>query len=475
VIERFLRRHRWDAAGAALAETAVASTARSGSRLRKKFCRSFNFELQGRRASDDAHRALARAAPQLPARRGAAPTSSSKTVEDTLRQANPRLADVPGPLGRWNLNRAVAHSAVSANGPQEPAADPADGGGRPHGGVVPPGPRPARRTSPARSRSRTTSWCARPSTTRSRRRWTSTALRGSARERDGVRRGVTVHCVDTTEASVLGATRSSRRGRTAFLDDEELQNRRTNAVQLRRGLNVRSHLDRRRSRSKRIEQVCATRVTPGAYDRGRSPRSPELARSGPGPGGLAAELDTSWSNVGRRSGPGPRRGRALVHHRAGGGHAARADGRRARDRRRPCAVSSRSPGSPRSTTPRERDDASRGLGAFDAGGSRVPPERRPSRCRAATPAARTTEWVARRLLAPHALVLAPRTAPEQHPIGDRPRTSCAFLLRWQHVRAGGPSFAGGRRGPARRDRPASRGHEAAASRVGARAAEATDG
>ncbi len=48
---------------------------------------------------------------------------------------------------------------------------------------------------------------------------------------------VTVHCVDTTEASVLAHEIITARP-YAFLDDEELQNRRTNAVQLRRGLNV---------------------------------------------------------------------------------------------------------------------------------------------------------------------------------------------------------------------------------------------
>src|SRR5262249_46204025 len=48
---------------------------------------------------------------------------------------------------------------------------------------------------------------------------------------------VTVHCVDTTEASVLAHEIVTARP-YAFLDDEEFQNRRTNAVQLRRGLNV---------------------------------------------------------------------------------------------------------------------------------------------------------------------------------------------------------------------------------------------
>jgi ATP-dependent Lhr-like helicase len=48
---------------------------------------------------------------------------------------------------------------------------------------------------------------------------------------------VGVHCCDTSEASVLSHEIVTARP-YAFLDDEEFQNRRTNAVQLRRGLNV---------------------------------------------------------------------------------------------------------------------------------------------------------------------------------------------------------------------------------------------
>ena len=48
---------------------------------------------------------------------------------------------------------------------------------------------------------------------------------------------VAVHCCDTTEASVLSHEIVTARP-YAFLDDEEFQNRRTNAVQVRRGLAV---------------------------------------------------------------------------------------------------------------------------------------------------------------------------------------------------------------------------------------------
>src|SRR5947209_17396840 len=48
---------------------------------------------------------------------------------------------------------------------------------------------------------------------------------------------VEVHCRDTTEPSVLAHEIITARP-YAFLDDEEFQNRRTNAVRLRRGLSV---------------------------------------------------------------------------------------------------------------------------------------------------------------------------------------------------------------------------------------------
>jgi ATP-dependent helicase Lhr and Lhr-like helicase len=55
---------------------------------------------------------------------------------------------------------------------------------------------------------------------------------------EGIESGdVSVHCVDTTEASVLSHEIINARP-YAFLDDEEFQNRRTNAVTLRRGLSV---------------------------------------------------------------------------------------------------------------------------------------------------------------------------------------------------------------------------------------------
>src|SRR5262249_58257204 len=53
---------------------------------------------------------------------------------------------------------------------------------------------------------------------------------------EGIESGaVNVHCVDTTEASALSHEIINARP-YAFLDDEEFQNRRTNAVTLRRGV-----------------------------------------------------------------------------------------------------------------------------------------------------------------------------------------------------------------------------------------------
>ena len=71
------------------------------------------------------------------------------------------------------------------------------------------------------------------------------------------RRGeVAVHCVDTTEPSVLAHEIITARP-YAFLDDEEFQNRRTNAVQLRRGLDCRP-----RRRSARSTPRPSSRCTP---------------------------------------------------------------------------------------------------------------------------------------------------------------------------------------------------------------------
>ena len=119
------------------------------------------------------HRALARPAPQLPARRSRARYVRSCDVEETLEQA---ILDAPmfQSRWRWNLNRVAPRAAVPRR-PAQPAADPAHGGRRPHGRGVPAGGGVPGQHGRARSRSPTTSSCARRSTTPCTKRSTSTA------------------------------------------------------------------------------------------------------------------------------------------------------------------------------------------------------------------------------------------------------------------------------------------------------------
>ena len=201
-----------------------------GLALRKKFCRTFNFELQAA-ASDDAvvlslgpHHSF----PLDEVRRYV----SSKTVRDTLEHA---ILDSPmfQARWRWNLNRALlvlrfragrrnpppiqrmeSDDLLAAVFPQAAACQ---------DNIVGPIEIPdhvlVRQT-------------------------VDDALH-EALDVDGVegllRRieqgQVRIHCADTTEASVLAHEIVTARP-YAFLDDEEFQNRRTNAVRLRRGLAV---------------------------------------------------------------------------------------------------------------------------------------------------------------------------------------------------------------------------------------------
>ena len=201
-----------------------------GLALRKKFCRTFNFELQAA-ANDDAivlslgpHHSFP--LEEVPG------YVNSRSVEETLQQA---VLDAPMFISRWrwNLNRALlvlrfrggrrnpppiqrmeADDLMAALFPQaaacqENVAGPID---VPDHLIV--------------------------------RQTVDDTLR-EALDVDGVRAllegieagKVAVHTVDTTEPSVLAHEILTARP-YAFLDDEELQNRRTNAVNLRRGLTV---------------------------------------------------------------------------------------------------------------------------------------------------------------------------------------------------------------------------------------------
>ncbi|MGQ0826334.1 MAG: DEAD/DEAH box helicase [Actinomycetota bacterium] len=201
-----------------------------GLALRKKFCRTFNFELQAA-ASDDAVVLSLGPHHSFPLDEVARYVHSD-SVETTLEQA---VLDAPMFLSRWrwNLNRALlvlrfrggrrnpppiqrmeADDMMAAVFPQAAACQE---------NVVGPVEIPDHLIV----------------------RQTMYDTLHEALDVDGVRAllvsiesgEVRVHTVDTTEPSVLAHEILTARP-YAFLDDEELQNRRTNAVTLRRGLNV---------------------------------------------------------------------------------------------------------------------------------------------------------------------------------------------------------------------------------------------
>jgi ATP-dependent Lhr-like helicase len=201
-----------------------------GLALRKKFCRTFDFELQAA-ASDDAivlslgpHHSfpLAEVARYV----------SSKNVEETLQQA---VLDAPMFISRWrwNLNRALLvlrFRAGRKNPPpiQRMEADDLMAAMFPQAAAC-----QDNRVGPVEI----------PDNVVVRQTIDDTLHEGL--DVDGLRallerieRGaVRVHTVDTTEPSVLAHEILTARP-YAFLDDEEFQNRRTNAVHLRRGLSV---------------------------------------------------------------------------------------------------------------------------------------------------------------------------------------------------------------------------------------------
>ena len=201
-----------------------------GLALRKKFCRSFNFELQAA-ASDDAIVLSLGPHHSFPLDEVIRYVHSAN-VEETLQQA---VLDAPMFLSRWrwNLNRALlvlrfrggrrnpppiqrmeADDFMAALFPQAAACQE---------NVVGPIEIPDHVIV----------------------RQTIYDTLHEALDVDGVRAllvaiedgAVAVHTVDTTEPSVLAHEILTARP-YAFLDDEELQNRRTNAVSLRRGLSV---------------------------------------------------------------------------------------------------------------------------------------------------------------------------------------------------------------------------------------------
>ena len=201
-----------------------------GLALRKKFCRTFNFELQAA-ATDDAIVLSLGPHHSFPLDEVVRYVSSS-TVEATLQQA---VLDAPMFLSRWrwNLNRALlvlrfrggrrnpppiqrmeADDLMAAMFPQAAACQ-------------------ENITGPIEIPDQVIV------------RQTVYDTLHEALDVDGLRAllhavesgDVAVHTVDTTEPSVLAHEILTARP-YAFLDDEELQNRRTNAVNLPRGLSV---------------------------------------------------------------------------------------------------------------------------------------------------------------------------------------------------------------------------------------------
>ena len=139
-----------------------------GLSLRKRFCRTFNFELQAA-ATDNGDRHLARRAAQLSARSGLSFLTTA-TVEDVLRQA---LLDAPMFTARWRWNAtrmlAILRFAGDARCP-----DPADARRRSAGGRLPSIRPRAARTSSARSAFPTIRWSTKRCATACTRRWTWT-------------------------------------------------------------------------------------------------------------------------------------------------------------------------------------------------------------------------------------------------------------------------------------------------------------
>ncbi len=201
-----------------------------GLALRKKFCRTFNFELQAA-ATDDAvvlslgphHSFPLEEVPRY---------VTSGGVEETLRQA---ILDSPMFLARWrwNLNRALLILRFR-NGRKNPPPIQRMEADDLMAALFP---------QAAACQENVTGPIEIPDHVLVRQTVNDTL--NEALDLDGVRTllermesgEVTVHCCDTTEPSVLAHEIITARP-YAFLDDEEFQNRRTNAVHLRRGLNV---------------------------------------------------------------------------------------------------------------------------------------------------------------------------------------------------------------------------------------------
>ncbi len=201
-----------------------------GLALRKKFCRSFNFELQAA-ASDDAVVLSLGLTHSFPLDEVARYVTSA-TLRDTLEHA---VLDSPmfQARWRWNLNRALMVLRFRGGKKNPPPIQRMESDDL-LTAVFP---------MAAACQDNITGPIEIPDHLLVRQTLDDTLH--EALDVDGLREliegietgAVRVHCVDTTEASVLSHEIITARP-YAFLDDEETQNRRTNAVYLRRGLQV---------------------------------------------------------------------------------------------------------------------------------------------------------------------------------------------------------------------------------------------
>jgi ATP-dependent helicase Lhr and Lhr-like helicase len=201
-----------------------------GLALRKKFCRTFNFELQAA-ASDDAIVLSLGPHHSFPLQEVPGYLQSA-TVDDTLQHA---ILDSPMFLARWrwNLNRSLMVLRFRGGRRNPPPIQRMESDDL-MAAVFP---------QAAACQENVTGPIEIPDHVLVRQTIGDTLH--EALDVDGVREllermeagAVTVHFADTTEPSVLAHEILTARP-YAFLDDEELQNRRTNAVTLRRGLAV---------------------------------------------------------------------------------------------------------------------------------------------------------------------------------------------------------------------------------------------
>ncbi len=201
-----------------------------GLALRKKFCRSFNFELQAA-ATDDAVVLSLGPHHSFPLDE-VVRYLSSRTVRDTLEHA---ILDSPmfQSRWRWNLNRALIVLRFR-NGRRNPPPIQRMESDDLMAAVFP---------QAAACQENITGPITIPDHLLVRQSIDDTLhealdIDGITALLERVESGVMrVHCCDTTEPSVLSHEIVTARP-YAFLDDEEFQNRRTNAVQVRRGLAV---------------------------------------------------------------------------------------------------------------------------------------------------------------------------------------------------------------------------------------------